>query len=196
MDTMINFIANWWYPILLILIVVILIVIFIAITYNKRKAKGPAIMEAQESEYASFDRRFGAYLMDYIVLIGLPIQIGSALISLPGFISISAEASMTAHKSHIYFAIGLFLILCGPAFFILNVFLLGKNGQSIGKKISKIRCVGLENRPLGFGKALLREVFKVVSYFPFCLGFLWMLFNKKRQTWHDMVVNSYVYRIH
>jgi len=49
--------------------------------------------------------------------------------------------------------------------------------------------------PIGFGKALGRELFATVfSGQIFCLGYLWMLWDDKQQTWHDKVVGSIVVR--
>ena len=51
-------------------------------------------------------------------------------------------------------------------------------------------------QPLGFGKALGRTLFEwFLSAQVFYLGYLWMLWDDQRQTWHDKVVGSQVFRV-
>jgi uncharacterized RDD family membrane protein YckC len=67
------------------------------------------------------------------------------------------------------------------------------SGQTVGKKLLNIRVVDLDNaQSIGFVRAALRNV---VAYFVsviFLLGYLWMLWDEERQTWHDKVASSIV----
>jgi uncharacterized RDD family membrane protein YckC len=67
------------------------------------------------------------------------------------------------------------------------------SGQTVGKKLLNIRVVDLGNaESIGFIRAAVRNV---VAYFVsviFLLGYLWMLWDKERQTWHDKVASSIV----
>ena len=67
-------------------------------------------------------------------------------------------------------------------------------GQTLGKKVLKIRVVRVENgEPPGYTKAFLREVVgKMVSAMVFGLGYLWMLWDGKKQTWHDKIAGTIV----
>ena len=35
-------------------------------------------------------------------------------------------------------------------------------------------------------------LFKFISYLPLGLGFFWILFNKERRGWHDLVAKTHV----
>jgi uncharacterized RDD family membrane protein YckC len=71
---------------------------------------------------------------------------------------------------------------------------LGRTGQTWGRKIVGIKVVGTTTgEPIGFGRALGRALFAGFISAQVCyLGYLWMLWDSKKQTWHDKVVNSTV----
>ena len=75
-------------------------------------------------------------------------------------------------------------------------YLLGTRGQSWGRRNAAIKVVSAGTlRPIGIWRALLRAILAAtVSAIPFMLGFLWMLWDPKKQTWHDKIVGSYVLR--
>ena len=64
-------------------------------------------------------------------------------------------------------------------------------GYTIGKKIMGIRVVSIDRKPIGLVEAFVRSISKILSYFLF-LGFLWMLWDNKSQTWHDKIADTYV----
>ena len=72
----------------------------------------------------------------------------------------------------------------------------GRTGQSWGKKVLGQRLVGeATGAPLGAGRAFVRELARVIDscfglFIP--LGHLWPLWDRKRQTWADMMVHSIV----
>ncbi|MDP9419112.1 MAG: RDD family protein [Actinomycetota bacterium] len=62
----------------------------------------------------------------------------------------------------------------------------GPSGQTVGKKVLDIRVVrSIDGGPLGWGTALLRHLSSYLSALPFALGYLWMLWDREKQTWHD-----------
>jgi uncharacterized RDD family membrane protein YckC len=63
------------------------------------------------------------------------------------------------------------------------------NGQTIGKKAVGIKVQGVQG---DWGKAIVRSLMKIVSGVPFGLGYLWMLWDKDGQTWHDKVAGTTV----
>lgn len=71
---------------------------------------------------------------------------------------------------------------------------LGRTGQTWGRKIVGIKVVGTSTgQPIGFGRALGRSLFAGFISGQVCyLGYLWMLWDSKKQTWHDKVVSSTV----
>jgi uncharacterized RDD family membrane protein YckC len=67
------------------------------------------------------------------------------------------------------------------------------SGQTPGKRAMGIRVIDFQTGgPLGYGRALLRWVCRLLSGIPCALGYFWMLWDKERQTWHDKLAQSVV----
>ena len=69
----------------------------------------------------------------------------------------------------------------------------GPAGQTIGKLALGIRTVRYaDGGPLGWGTALLRNLCRIISAIPCFLGFLWMLWDPEKMTWHDKLSQTVV----
>jgi uncharacterized RDD family membrane protein YckC len=69
----------------------------------------------------------------------------------------------------------------------------GSSGQTLGKKALGIRVIDLSGGgPIGYGRAFIRYIGRFVSAIVIFLGYLWMLWDKEKQTWHDKFANSVV----
>jgi uncharacterized RDD family membrane protein YckC len=69
----------------------------------------------------------------------------------------------------------------------------GTTGQTPGDAALSIRVVGKDDgAPIGYGRAFVRCLVSIVSYLVFLLGYLWMLWDSEKQTWHDKAANSVV----
>jgi uncharacterized RDD family membrane protein YckC len=155
-------------------------------------------------ERAGFGVRLGGYLLD-----GLLYGLLMAVFIIPGTVMIVAsfddcvtigdeivcpdgtpEPGLIA--GGIAIAIVGFLIV---AFIYLRA--LGKTGQTWGRKLVGIKVIGeTTGEPIGFGRALGRQLFAgFISGQIFYLGYLWMLWDDRKQTWHDKVVNSIVVKV-
>lgn len=67
------------------------------------------------------------------------------------------------------------------------------SGQTIGKKAVGIRVIDFGGGgSIGYGRALIRWVGRIVSSLIIFLGYLWMLWDKEKQTWHDKMANTVV----
>ena len=68
----------------------------------------------------------------------------------------------------------------------------GRTGQSWGKKVVGIRLVReADGQPIGAGLAFVRDLAHVVDGF-FYLGYLWPLWDPKRQTFADKICSTVV----
>jgi uncharacterized RDD family membrane protein YckC len=118
---------------------------------------------------AGFWRRAGAVLIDGIIL-GVVYGI---------FFVIFNEGA----------AVGAYLLL-GIGYF---TYLEGSSGQTIGKKGVGIKVVDISGGgPIGYGRAFVRYIGRIVSSIPLYLGYLWMLWDPQKQTWHDKFAKSVV----
>jgi len=77
---------------------------------------------------------------------------------------------------------------------VLYLRALGRTGQTWGRKLAGVKVVSKESgATIGFGRALGRTLFANVISQQICLlGYLWMLWDKDKQTWHDKVIGSIV----
>ena len=67
------------------------------------------------------------------------------------------------------------------------------SGQTIGKRALGIRVIDLSGGgSIGHSRAFIRWIGRFVSAVVFLLGYLWMIWDKEKQTWHDKFANSVV----
>ena len=66
------------------------------------------------------------------------------------------------------------------------------NGQTVGKYVCGIRVVDLYGQQLTFGRALGREVSKILSFAIVCIGYIMAGFTERKQGLHDMIASTYV----
>lgn len=135
-------------------------------------------LDPQNLELAPFSARVVAFSVDLAVFF-----FGYAFSTLVVFPGDFVTASMRAW----------FWIPAWMALFILYQSFFSASGRrSLGKALVGLRVVDGETRkPLSLDLALARSVLYLLSS-VFDLGFLWCLFQRRRQCWHDMVVDSVV----
>jgi uncharacterized RDD family membrane protein YckC len=90
-------------------------------------------------------------------------------------------------------ALGAILWLAALAWGIYNAYLGGQTGQSYGKKIAGTRLV-LEatGQPPGGGLGIGRFFLHIVDSIPCYIGYLWPLWDAKKQTFADKLVKTLV----
>jgi uncharacterized RDD family membrane protein YckC len=66
------------------------------------------------------------------------------------------------------------------------------DGRTIGKLAMGIRVVTADGRPVPVGLSFARAGMKLVSGAALGLGYLWMLWDPEKRTWHDKVAQTYV----
>ncbi|MGH3776629.1 MAG: RDD family protein [Pseudonocardiaceae bacterium] len=72
-------------------------------------------------------------------------------------------------------------------------YLQGTTGQSVGRRVARTKLVKIETgQPVGFGMTLLRQFCHSLEFF---VGFLWPLWDDKRQTFADKIVGTVVIRV-
>jgi uncharacterized RDD family membrane protein YckC len=119
---------------------------------------------------ASFGRRLAAVLVDSLVLL----VIYGILYAIFGE---SAAAGLN--------------LIAGIAYYTLLEG--GAAGRTLGKKLLGIRVVDFNGGgSIGYGRAAIRYIGRLVSSIPCLLGYLWMLWDKEKQTWHDKFATSVV----
>jgi uncharacterized RDD family membrane protein YckC len=127
---------------------------------------------SQAGNYSSWLYRVGAYLID-IVPVWILIGIGVA-----------------SHNSAVYFI----FVLAGIAVTAYNRwYQAGKTGQSWGKRALNMSLIGEQTgQPIGPGKAFLRDICHIVDSIICYVGFLFPLWDAKRQTLADKIMQTVV----
>jgi len=124
-----------------------------------------------ERALAGFWIRFGARFLDGVLLA----LVGVALRAIFGAAG-SGLANLVAAAYFTYFH-------AQPA------------GQSLGDRVLGIRIVDAETGgQIDYIRAFIRWLVSLVSGFVLLIGYLWMLFNDRKQTWHDIAARTLVVR--
>ncbi|MFA5776648.1 MAG: RDD family protein [Patescibacteria group bacterium] len=77
------------------------------------------------------------------------------------------------------------------------VYFISQRGQTIGKKVMHLRVQNITTgQNLDVVSAILREIVgKFLSGVVLLLGYFWMLWDDKKQTWHDKIAKSIVVKV-
>ena len=136
-------------------------------------------------DYASWIQRVGAYLIDSVCTVPfvlLAVLLGRSTDDVTGVQSVNA----------FYF---IFILLALVVQGYNRWFLAGKTGQSWGKKALGIRLVGEQTgQPIGGGLAFGRDICHVVDTVICYVGWLFPLWDAKKQTLADKIVKTIVVR--
>jgi len=149
----------------------------------------------RQPELAHWGLRLGAWIVDGIV------------VNLPSNLVYAALAAAMGGQGTFADSIALNGDIVWGAWWLANLVRLalwgwnrwwrmGSTGQSLGKGATRTRMVdATTGEPVGFGRALLRDVAHLfLDWLPLGLGFLWPLWDARRQTFADKVVGTVVVR--
>jgi uncharacterized RDD family membrane protein YckC len=127
---------------------------------------------ASPAAYANWGQRVGAYLIDYVPIF---------VLELIGIISRNA-------------IIWFLCILASIGWWIYNrCFQAGRTGQSLGKKTLHLRLLSEKTgEPIGAGMAFARDICHILDSLACYIGWLFPLWDAKRQTFADKIVSTVV----
>ena len=133
--------------------------------------QGPQYSGVPASQYSDWIHRVGSYLIDFVPY-GIIIFIGAI-----------------TGSTTIYY---LFLLV-GLGYVVYNRWFLGGQGQSLGKKVLGIKLISEETgQPIGTLNAFLRDICHFVDGIICYVGYLFPLWDAKRQTLADKIVRTVV----
>ncbi len=159
----------------------------------------------QGNARASFGQRLGALIVDAIVnlvilapfLVGLYFLLDKALENCFTITKANGDKKLECPDGALQVGPLVAAIVIGAIGLILVVYLncrwVGRS-QTPGQKALNIRVVDANSgQPIGMGRAFGRYLFRSLVSGSFCLlGYLWMLWDPNKQTWHDKVTNAVV----
>lgn len=138
-------------------------------------------------------KRFIAYLIDIVTITALVLIAFSVL-------------GITDNRPDIYFSEeearrGMLIkrnVLRAISFMIWIIYCTvmeaSRYGGTFGKQLMDIKVIDEYGQRLTFKKSAVRNLSKILSQFVLSLGFIWILFDKERQGWHDKIAKTYVVR--
>ena len=140
----------------------------------------PSPTGSPASAYAHWGRRVGSFLIDSLVP-------GAAFGVIAGILVAIGDENL------IIIGLGIaYLVLIGFALWN-NGYRQGTTGQSIGKQVLGTKLVrARDGQPVGFGMAVGRQFLHILDGMPLYIGYLWPLWDERRQTFADKVVDTVV----
>lgn len=121
------------------------------------------------TDYGSFWVRFGGWLIDSIVIAAV-----SGILAIAG----GSTASFLGLAIGIGYYVGL-----------------NAHGGTLGKRAVGLRLESDKTgEDIGYGAALVRYVVAIASAVVLFLGYFWVIWDDKNQTWHDKAAGSVVVR--
>jgi uncharacterized RDD family membrane protein YckC len=152
--------------------------------------------------YAGFGQRLGAMVIDGILL-GIPgaILAGVFLALAPRETrrcTVNGRAELCrvpTGGSIALLVLGIIAMAVGSVVFYYGL-LEGRTGQTIGKRALSIKTVRRTTGEVpGVGRAIGRTFAHYLSSFLCYLGYLWMLWDSEKQTWHDQICDTIVIKV-
>ena len=145
------------------------------------------------TDYALWSKRVAAYLIDY-----LPTYIG-LIVFCVGYVqwlaSIAASTGSTVDLTGgaVPMIVGTVIMLAGMVWTGYNRwYVAGRTGQSLGKRVIHLKLLGeLTEAPIGPMNAFIRDILHILDGFAY-VGYLWPLWDEKRQTFADKIMRTIV----
>jgi uncharacterized RDD family membrane protein YckC len=134
---------------------------------------------APSAPYAHWGKRVGATLLDVLVLA-------------PGYLLMGVDGA--DGSLGLVYAVGLLAVI-GIAIWN-QIIKQGQTGQSIGKGVLGIKIIReADGGVLGIGMTFIRQIVHIVDSLPCYLGYLWPLWDAKRQTFTDKILSTVVIEV-
>lgn len=157
-----------------------------------------AVGDLPQEAYTPWIVRVGAYLIDMLPVwllsgIGYGIVMGTGDTTCVGS-EYGYGGSCVSSPSTGGMLIQLVLSLAAFAFLLWNRgYRQGTTGQSLGKSVTKTKLVSqATGQPIGFGMAFVRDIAHFVDAIICYIGFLFPLWDAKRQTLADKMISTVV----
>lgn len=166
-----------------------------ALLKNKKKVYNNSV-----KNYATFGQRLLGLIIDLLIIIFAPIIFFSAITPLTSFYANwYAKFAIDNNYPNSFWptALPIVIPLLIPLliwYFGYSIIFLAWKGQTPGMMLVKIKLLEATGKKAGFVTLLLRETVGsfITALLPFGIGFLWMLWDNKKQIIADKVANTVV----
>ena len=131
--------------------------------------------------------RFLAYVVDGFILGVVVVLVALVLSPVIGVAAASDNSGAVAGGAFIYVFVILLVYLAYFPFFW------ARSGQTPGMRIFGLRVVrDADGGKIGGGQAIIRLIGLWISFAVFYLGIIWILVDKRRRGWHDLLAGTCV----
>lgn len=151
-------------------------------------------------QLATFGQRVGAFLLDTLVVLVM-ILVPLVLVVVVAAVLFGTLGDSPAAEPFLIIGglvgyLGFFLVILVAPLAYRAELQWRRHGATIGKALVGIEVIDRRTGGrLTRGKAWGRAAFNSLVSAQICyLGYLWMLFDDEKRTWHDMVLDSHVVR--
>lgn len=150
-----------------------------------------------KTAYTRWSTRVPAFLVDWtpiwlvfaVPFIGLMVAGDLECID---YIYGEGRSYCSAAVSSFWQSVQFIAFLPGTAYFFWNFcYRQGRTGQSVGKSVMKFQVVSEKTwQPIGFWLSLVRQIAHYVDQLICYVGYLWPLWDNKRQTLADKIMST------
>lgn len=131
-------------------------------------------------QLASIGARFGAYILDVIIIVVIQLLLFGAIYGFEGMENMSTAEELISDL----FSFALVILYFGIQE--------GSVGATIGKRAVGIKVVQENGDSLGLGKGFLRAFGRILSGLILLIGYIMAFFNKRNKTLHDEMASTLV----
>lgn len=147
--------------------------------------------------YGGFWRRLLAFLIDKVILYFVSLILFLIVLLALG-LGGNIQGRILAAPEELMQRIGVFALLYLAVSLLADMayftWFHGIAGRTPGKMLLGLRVIQASGDPITPGIAFLRWVGYLISGPVFCLGFLWIAFDDRKQGWHDKIAATLVIR--
>ena len=164
-------------------------------TVVRGAAAATQVSTGAQGQYAGFWPRLGSMLLDAIIMAAIAL-IPAIVVGYAAYqavypdnqLFVTEEQANNASTAGFYAGWGVYMLV-GLVYLLVG----WSRGATWGMRAVGLSLVSTStNGPPGFGSALVRYLVSAVSGMALYLGYLWMLWDDKRQTWHDKAAGTVV----
>lgn len=130
----------------------------------------------------SFLRRLAAIFYDFLLLIAVLFFATALLLPFNNGLAFTSE--------QFFYPLYLLLVSC-----LFYTWFWTHGGQTPGLRAWKMTILTFDKQPVTWKRAILRYVAAILSWAVFGGGFLWILFDKNRYSWHDSLSKTALFLI-
>lgn len=141
---------------------------------------------------AGFWIRLSAYLVDDLVagaLIIMAISLARAAVRLGEAVAGAPEGQADPLRTVAW--VSLPVIVSG----LYQTLFVGWRGQTPGKILFRLKIIRTNGAEVGYGRAFVRWLGRILSFLLFGMGFLMIAFTKEKQGLHDKIAKTSVVRL-